>query len=105
MCLPVLAAKVQIAVYKLSKAGGLIDEGKPASAASELYSGTWEGPLKEAGGKLGVSTDAVIAKIGDLKSAAGSGDAGKAKAAYVSAAAALKDFAAAAKITEALKLL
>ena len=101
----VSAAKVQIAVYKLSKAGRYIDDGMVASAASELYSGTWEGPLKDAGSKFGVSADIVLAKIDDLKSAAGSGDAAKAKAAYVSAASALKDFAVDAKISENHKLL
>merc|ERR1719454_1734937 len=52
------SSKVQIAVFKMSKAGGLIESGYLALAAEELGKGSWEADLKDA--KLGKEPDAFL---------------------------------------------
>lgn len=97
------SSKVQIAVFKMSKAGGLIESGYLALAAEELGKGSWEADLKDA--KLGKEPDAFLSAVAGLKKACSGGDAGSAKKAYVAAAKALEAFAQDTKTADAVKLL
>jgi hypothetical protein len=96
-------SKVQVAVFKLSKAGGLIESGYLALAAEELSKGAWEADLKAA--QLGKEPDAFLSAVADLTTACTSGDAGSAKKKYVVAAKALSAFAKDTNTADALKLL
>lgn len=98
-------SKVQVAVYKLSKAGGLIESGYLALAAEELGKGSWDTELKGAGSKLGKEPDAFLDEIAKLRKACLSGDASKSKSAYVAAANALESYAKQTKTADNLKLL
>jgi len=97
------SSKVQIAVFKMSKAGGLIEQGYLALAAEELGKGSWEADLKAA--NLGKEPDAFLSAVAGLKKACTGGDAGAAKKAYVAAAKALEAFAQDTKTADAVKLL
>ena len=97
------SSKVQIAVFKMSKAGGLIESGYLALAAEELGKGSWEADLKAA--NLGKEPDAFLSAVAGLKKACTGGDAGAAKKAYVAAAKALEAFAQDTKTADAVKLL
>ena len=97
------SSKVQIAVFKMSKAGGLIESRYLALAAEELGKGSWEADLKDA--KLGKEPDAFLSAVAGLKKACSGGDAGSAKKAYVAAAKALEAFAKDTKTADAVKLL
>jgi len=101
-------SKVQVAVFKLSKAGGLIESGNLALAAEALGStgkGDWEAELSGAGSKLGKDPKAFIDDVANLKLACASGDATKAKSAYVTAARSLEGYAKATNTAENVKLL
>ena len=94
-------AALQLAVYKISKAGSLIDQDSIYGAGAELESGNWEKELAES--EFG--TDALTSTVGALKKACASGDANGAKKAYVSTASALKEAANAAGVAAQLKKL
>ena len=94
-------AALQLAVYKISKAGSLIDQDSIYGAGAELESGNWEKEL----GKSEFGTDALISAVGALKQACASGDANGAKQAYVSTANALKQVANAGGVASQLKFL
>ncbi|MDA9097310.1 hypothetical protein N9L76_00060 [bacterium] len=99
-------SKVQIAVFKLSKAGGLIESGYLALAAEELGKGTWEADVASLGtSEAKANPAAFLAAASDLKKACTGGDAAKAKKAYVTAAKALEAFAKSSKTADSLKLL
>eukprot|EP00740_Mantoniella_antarctica_P003155 CAMPEP_0181362770 /NCGR_PEP_ID=MMETSP1106-20121128/8254_1 /TAXON_ID=81844 /ORGANISM="Mantoniella antarctica, Strain SL-175" /LENGTH=206 /DNA_ID=CAMNT_0023476887 /DNA_START=75 /DNA_END=695 /DNA_ORIENTATION=+ len=98
-------AKVQVAVFKLSKAGGLIESGDLPSAAEALGLGSWVTDLSDAGAKLGQSPKAFLEDVIELKKACVSSDAKVAKKAYVKAARSLETFAKDTKTAETLKLL
>lgn len=94
-------AALQLAVYKISKAGSLIDQDSIYGAGAELESGNWEKELA----KSEFGTDALTSTVGALKKACASGDANGAKKAYVSTASALKEAANAAGVAAQLKKL
>ena len=94
-------AALQLAVYKISKAGSLIDQDSIYGAGAELESGNWEKEL----GKYEFGTDALISAVGALKQACASGDANGAKQAYVSTANALKQVVNAGGVASQLKFL
>ena len=98
-------SKIQVAVFKLSKAGGLIESGYLALATEELGSGNWVEELQTAGSKLGKQPENFIEKVSILRSACRDGDVDGAKRAYISAAASLKEYAFATETTQNLKLL
>ena len=94
-------AALQLAVYKISKAGSLIDQDSIYGAGAELESGNWEKELA----KSEFGTDALTSTVGALKKACASGDANGAKKAYVSTASALTEAANAAGVAAQLKKL
>ena len=67
-------SKIQVAVFKLSKAGGLIESGYLALATEELGSGNWVEELQTAGSKLGKQPENFIEKVSILRSACRDGD-------------------------------
>ena len=76
--LDVDTSKVQLAVYKLSKAGGLIDQGYLALAAEALSQGSWQADLKGAGSEaLGKDPKAFLDDVAALQKACTGGDAAK----------------------------
>ena len=70
-------SKVQLAVYKLSKAGGLIDQGYLALAAEALSDGSWQEDLKGAEKTLGKDPKALLNDVAALQKACTGGDAAK----------------------------
>lgn len=94
-------AALQLAVFKISKAGSLIDQDAIYGAGAELESGNWEKEL----GKSEFGTEALTSAVGALKKACASGDANEAKKAYVVTANALKETANAAGVAAQLKKL
>ncbi len=101
-------SKVQIAIFKLSKSDGLIEQGYLALANEELTKGTWESDLAAFGkDEAWLKTDpaAFLAAVADLKKECAAGDKERAKKAYVKAAKALESFAKDSKTAESLKLL
>ena len=98
-------ARVQVAVYKLSKAGSLIESGYLALAAEELAQGSWEDELQAAGGNLGYQPQTFIKNVEELRRACIDGEVDKAKLAYITAARSLEDYALASNTAGNLKLL
>lgn len=98
-------AKVQVAVFKLSKAGGLIESGYLALAAEALGQGSWETDLRNAGSNLGKDPSAFLDDVSELKRVCTGGDAAKAKKSYVIAARSLELFAKDTNTADNLKLL
>jgi len=98
-------ATVQIAVYKLSKAGEYISNGMLASAYETLQTGDWEKKLEASSANLGSSPSDFIDGVKALKAATMAGNESKTKSSYVSAVSALKSYAKAAGIEQNLKLL
>ena len=98
-------SKIQVAVFKLSKAGGLIESGYLALAAEELGLGNWIEEFQTAGFKLGRQPEAFVENVSMLRSACRDGDVNEAKRAYISAAMSLKEYALVTETTQNLKLL
>jgi len=97
-------AKIQLAVYKLSKSGGQISSGNLAEAASEL-SGDWTGEVESAAKELGADGREFTSSVGKLRDACANGDSAAAKSAYRASAAALKALAQKSGVAEKLRLL
>ena len=98
-------SKVQVAVFKLSKAGGLIQSGYLALASEALGQGSWETEFRDAGLNLGKDPKEFLDALADLKNACANGDAVRAKKTYVAAARSLETFAVDTKTADNLKLL
>jgi len=99
------SSKLQLAVFKLSKAGALIDSGYLALAAEVLTQGSWEAELVGTGNSFRKDPRTFIDDLSLLKSACVSGDEAKAKSYFIMAARSLRAYAAATNTTEILKLL
>ena len=97
-------AKIQLAVYKLSKSGGQISSGNLAEAASELDGG-WTGEVESAAKELGADGREFTSSLGKLREACANGDSAAAKSAYRASAAALKALAQKSGVAEKLRLL
>lgn len=97
-------AKIQLAVYKLSKSGGQISSGNLAEAASELDGG-WTGEVESAAKELGADGREFTSSVGKLRDACANGDSAAAKSAYRASAAALKALAQKSGVAEKLRLL
>ena len=97
-------AKIQLAVYKLSKSGGQISSGNLAEAASELDGG-WTGEVESAAKELGADGREFTSSVGKLREACANGDSAAAKSAYRASAAALKALAQKSGVAEKLRLL
>lgn len=98
-------SRVQVAVYKLSKAGSLIESGYLALAAEELGRGSWEEDLQVAGDNLGYQPQSFIKNVAELRRACMAGEVDKAKSAYVASARSLEEYALASNVAGYLKLL
>ena len=98
-------SRVQVAVYKLSKAGSLIESGYLALAAEELRRGSWEEDLQVAGDNLGYQPQSFIKNVAELRRACMAGEVDKAKSAYVASARSLEEYALASNVAGYLKLL
>lgn len=94
-----------MAVYKLSKAGSLIESGYLALAAEELAQGSWEDELQAAGGNLGYQPQTFIKNVEELRRACIDGEVDKAKLAYITTARSLEEYALASNTAGNLKLL
>lgn len=94
-----------MAVFKLSKAGGLIESGYLALAAEELGLGNWIEEFQTVGFKLGRQPEAFVENVSMLRSACRDGDVNEAKRAYISTAMSLKEYALVTETTQNLKLL
>ena len=99
---------IQRAVNSLGLAGKQLAAGEVAAAASTL-SDSWAGEfgpaaeLLSADGAVKASAAQVVAKLGDLKSAASSGSLASAKKEYVAVVSSFESWASAAGVASALK--
>lgn len=98
------AVKVQTAIFKLSKVGGLIESGYLALAAETLQSGSWERDLPVTGSNVSDSKS-FIEDLALLKRACLANDIDQAKLAYVTTARSLKIYAKSSSRDENFKLL
>jgi len=97
-------SKIQLAVYKLSKSGAMIESGTLSDAANEL-SGSWVDDVRVGAKALGANGEALVDAIGALQGKCSNGDVAGAKAAYRQAAKALRALASAAGVEGKLRLL
>jgi hypothetical protein len=99
-------AKIQLAVYKLSKSGGMIESGALADAAGEL-SGSWVSDTQAGADALGAASEAksFASAVSALQGKCANGDDAGAKSAYGGAAKALRALASAAGVESKLRLL
>jgi hypothetical protein len=99
-------AKIQLAVYKLSKSGGMIESGALADAAGEL-SGSWVSDTQAGADALGAASEAksFASAVSALQGKCANGDDAGAKSAYGGAAKALRAMASAAGVESKLRLL
>ena len=97
-----------MAVYKLSKSGGMIEGGALADAAGELARGSWVADAR-AGAEASGASASVIASfesaVSALQGKCANGDDAGAKAAYGGAAKALRALASSAGVESKLRLL
>ena len=100
-------AKVQLAVYKLSKSGAQIASGNLSDAASELGKGDWVTYAVDGAKALNASSDGsdFASSVKALEKACENGDDAAAKSAYRASAEALKALAASAGVADKLRLL
>ena len=100
-------AKVQLAVYKLSKSGAQIASGNLSDAASELGKGDWVNYAVDGAKALNASSDGsdFASSVKALEKACENGDDAAAKSAYRASAEALKALAASAGVADKLRLL
>jgi hypothetical protein len=97
-------AKVQFAVYKMSKAGSGISRGDLGDAAATL-AGDWTQEVSAGAKELGANASEFVQSVDALSAKCAAGDQDAAKASYLVAAKALRALARAAGVEDKLRLL
>ncbi|KAG1671712.1 hypothetical protein FOA52_007504 [Chlamydomonas sp. UWO 241] len=95
------AARVQLAVYKLTKVGAQIDSGDLKGASATLFE-KWVDAFEKSAGTFG-SDDKVVAAITDLKVHTAKGDAKASKVSYVALVDAVTAYVSANGLSTKLK--
>jgi hypothetical protein len=95
------SASVQKAVYKLQEVGAQVDADNLKGASATMFE-PWVGEFAASAGELG-SSDAVVATIGNLKTATARGDAKASKVAYVATVDAVGAYVSAAGLSTMMK--